>query len=136
MKNKLLILIVSSILMAPGLSSANGLRCAGFVIVTTNAAGTTYIHGTPNVRWNGLATPVSEYIYVAGTEATGIVTIRARNDDGTTGFCTIPWTSPYYNDAVHLRRQNGDGTRIYAYKTRGSNECRYLYTENHSCRLH
>lgn len=141
MKSKLLMLVVSALLLIPGLSSATGTYCTGFVSVNV-AGGTTSIIGTPNVRWNAVALPFgTEYIYVAG-EAGNLmpVTIGARDgDNGNFGFCIVSPGNPYYPDAQHLRRQNGDGTLIYATKgsaTQGSNECTFLYTQNHSCLLH
>lgn len=132
---KILPLVITSLFVTPALSFASGLHCSGYVSVSTSSTGTTYIAGTPNIRWDATPTTVSEYIYVGGY-ANSTITIMARNDDGTYGSCYIPTTSPLYDDAQHMRRQNGDGLYIYTYKTSASNECRALYTQSHSCRLH
>lgn len=121
MKKIASMLSIIGVLSIPTLSEAAGYYVPGYVY-----AGTTYLYGSYNVRYNA-AFPGSAYIY-ANSAAGGSVSFAGADGAGNTFYCFVPTTSPIYAAAVDIKNGLGNGSYVYITKGTASSECTYVYS--------
>lgn len=120
------IMLVLAILGAgiPALAGATGgLYIPGYVY-----AGSSYMYGTYNVRYN---TTVAGTPYIAAyNTANSSVGFYGYDSSGIYFSCYVPTTSAMFNAATEIKNGagSGNGTYLYITKNTSTSECTYIYS--------
>lgn len=107
----------------PALASAAGYYVPGYVY-----AGSNYMYGTYNVRYNAAAAG-TPYIAAYNT-ANSTVGFYGYDSSGNYFSCFVPTTSAMFNAATEIKNGagSGNGTYLYIGKNTATNECNYVYS--------
>jgi hypothetical protein len=117
--------LIVTAMFVPGLAQAAGYHLSGNVSISPNS----YMQGNMSVRWNASA-PNSPYIYATGYAGSYV---GFFGYDGTNSFsCFVSTTNPLYAQAVDIKNNLQDGSRLYVTKTSSSSECTNVFLGNYS----
>lgn len=123
---KLLCFVVMSLLYIPIHSQAAGYHVNGNVFISPNS----YMQANMSVRYNS-NTAGTPYAYATGS-AGSYVGFFGRDGDNDYFACYVQTDSPMYKEAVAIKNNLSDGSRLYVTKSSGSNDCTSVFLGNYS----
>jgi hypothetical protein len=125
MMSKFIRSLVVAACLVPCAGFAAGYHLSGQVSITPDSS----MQGNMSVRWNASAA-TNSYIYATGYAGSYV---GFFGYDGTNSFsCYVSTTNPIYAQAVDIKNNLQDGSRLYVTKNAGNSECTNVFLGNYS----
>jgi hypothetical protein len=124
--SKLIRSLAVAALLTPGLGFAAGYHLPGQVSIAVDS----YMQANMSVRWNAAAAG-SPYVYATGYAGSS-VGFHGRDGSSQYFSCYVSTSNPLYAQAVDIKNNLQDGSRLYVTKNSSSSECTNVFLGNYS----